>query len=121
MPKLCVLLGHGLGSSHEQCGGLRSRGGGLSAAASLHGDDVLLADGSRVQPDAVIAATGYRRGLEPLVGHLGVLDDKGMPLVTGGRQHPSAPGLFFTGYRTELSGQMRLMRFDARSIARALT
>jgi hypothetical protein len=29
----------------------------------------------------------------------------------------SAPGLFFTGYRTELSGQMR---FDARSIARAL-
>jgi hypothetical protein len=40
--------------------------------------------------------------------------------LTGGRQHPSAPGLFFTGYRTELSGQMRLMRFDARSIARAL-
>ena len=38
-----------------------------------------------------------------------------------GRQHPSAPGLFFTGYRTELSGQMCLMRFDARSIARALT
>jgi putative flavoprotein involved in K+ transport len=50
-----------------------------------------------------------------------VLDDKGTPLVTGGRQHPAAPGLFFTGYRTELSGQMRLMRFDARSIARALT
>ena len=43
------------------------------------------------------------------------------PVLTGGRQHPSAPGLFFTGYRTELSGQMRLMRFDARSIARALT
>jgi putative flavoprotein involved in K+ transport len=63
---------------------------------------VLLADGSRVQPDVVIAATGYRRGLEPLVGHLGMLDDKGTPLVTGGRQ-------------------MRLMRFDARSITRALT
>lgn len=45
---------------------------------------------------------------------------KGTPLVTGGHQHPSAPGLFFTGYRTELSGRMRLMRFDARSIARAL-
>ena len=92
----------------------------VAAVEGFDGDDVLLADGSRVQPDAVIAATGYRRGLEPLVGHLGVLDEKGTPLVSGGRQHPSAPGLFFTGYRTELSGQMRLMRFDARSIARAL-
>ena len=27
------------------------------------------------------AGTGYRTGLEPLVGHLGVLDDAGMPLV----------------------------------------
>jgi len=93
----------------------------VAAVDGFDGDDVLLADGSRVQPDVVIAATGYRRGLEPLVGHLGVLDDNGTPLVSGGRQHPSAPGLFFTGYRTELSGQLRLMRFDARSIARALT
>lgn len=93
----------------------------VAAVVGFDGDDVLLADGSRVQPAAVIAATGYRRGLEPLVGHLGVLDDKGTPLVTGGRQHLSAPGLFFTGYRTELSGQLRLMRFDARAIARALT
>lgn len=48
----------------------------------------------------------------------GVLDDKRTPPVTGGRQHPSAPGLFFTGYRTELSGQLRLMRFDARALTR---
>ena len=27
----------------------------------------------------MIAATGYRRGLEPMVGHLGVLDDEGVP------------------------------------------
>ena len=93
----------------------------VAAVEGFDGTDVLLADGSRIQPDSVIAATGYRRGLEPMVGHLGVLDDKGTPLVTGGRQHPAAPGLFFTGYRTELSGQMRLMRFDARSIARALS
>ena len=32
---------------------------------------VLLADGERIEPDTVIAATGYRTGLEPLVGHLG--------------------------------------------------
>jgi hypothetical protein len=43
-----------------------------------------------------------------------------MPLVHGRRQHLSAPGLFFTGFRAELSGQLRLMRFDARAIARAV-
>jgi hypothetical protein len=53
---------------------------------------LLLADGTCVQSDAVIAATGYRRGLEPLVGLLGVLDEDGIPLVSGGSQHPSAPG-----------------------------
>jgi len=91
----------------------------VAAVEGFDGADVLLADGSRTQPDVVIAATGYRRGLGPLVGHLGVLDARGWPLVHGAQQHPSAPGLFFTGFRFELSGQLRLMRFDARAIARA--
>jgi putative flavoprotein involved in K+ transport len=92
----------------------------VPAVAGFDGSDVLLADGTRIQPDVVIAATGYRRGLEGLVGHLGVLDENGIPLVSGGTQHPSAPGLFFNGYRANLSGQLRLMRFDARAIARAV-
>lgn len=92
----------------------------VGAVEGFDGADVLLADGSRAQPEAVIAATGYRRGLEPLVGHLGVLDRRGTPLVHGARQHPAAPGLFFTGFRSDLSGQLRLMRFDARGIARAV-
>lgn len=91
----------------------------VPAVTGFDSSDVLLADGARIQPDAVIAATGYRRGLEPLVGHLGVLDENGIPLVSGGTQHPSAPGLFFNGYRTNLSGQLRLMRPDARAIAKA--
>ena len=92
----------------------------LPAVQGFDGPDILLADGTRTQADVVIAATGYRRGLAPLVGHLGVLDERGTPLVSGGKQHPNAPGLYFTGYRTELSGQLRLMRFDARSIAKAV-
>jgi putative flavoprotein involved in K+ transport len=92
----------------------------VAATDGFDGPDVLLADGTRIQPEAVIAATGYRRGLEGLVGHLGVLDENGVPFVSGGSQHPSAPGLFFNGYRTELSGQLRLMRPDARAIARAV-
>lgn len=91
----------------------------VAAVIGFAGPSVLLADGTRIQPDAVIAATGYRRGLEPLVGHLGLLNEEGIPLVTGGSQHPSAPGLFFIGYRADLSGQLRLMRPDARAIARA--
>jgi putative flavoprotein involved in K+ transport len=90
----------------------------VAAVVGFDGDDVVLADDTRIQPDAVIAATGYRRGLAQLVGHLGVLDESGIPVVNGGEQHPSAPGLFFNGYRADLSGQLRLMRFDARAIAR---
>ena len=91
----------------------------VAAVEDFDGPDVLLADGARIQPEAVIAATGYRRGLEDLVGHLGVLDDDGIPLLSGGSEHPAARGLFFNGYRAELSGQLRLMRPDARAIARA--
>ena len=91
----------------------------VAAVEGFDGSDVLLADGTRIQPDAVIAATGYRRGLEGLVGHLGVLGEDGIPLISGGDQHPSAPGLFFNGYRPDLSGHLRPMRAEARAIARA--
>jgi cation diffusion facilitator CzcD-associated flavoprotein CzcO len=55
-----------------------------------------LADGARIEPDAVIAATGYRTGLEPMVGHLGVLDDHGTPRTFA--PEAAAPGLRFVGY-----------------------
>lgn len=58
----------------------------VAAVEGFDGPSVLLADGTRIQPEAVIAATGYRRGLEPLVGHLGVLGEDGIPLVSGGNQ-----------------------------------
>ncbi len=101
----------------------RLRAGRIEVVAgvdALAGDDVVLADGARIRPDVVIAATGYRTGLEDLVGHLGVLDDHGRPMVARGRDHPDAPNLFFNGYRADLSGQLRLMRLDARAIARTV-
>ncbi len=91
----------------------------VAAVEGFDGPGVLLADGTRIEPEAVIAATGYRRGLEALVGHLGVLGADGIPLVGGGKQHPAAPGLFFTGYRPDLSGHLRPMRYEARAIAKA--
>lgn len=60
------------------------------------GDHVHLIDGRRLQPDAVICATGYTRGLDAMVGHLGVLDDRGLPRSCG--VTPAAPGLRFVGF-----------------------
>jgi hypothetical protein len=90
----------------------------VGAVEGFDGPDVLLAGGDRVQPEVVIAATGYRRGLEELVGHLGVLDPAGSPTYNGVPADPRTPGLYFNGYRTLLSGQLRLMRMQARRIAR---
>jgi putative flavoprotein involved in K+ transport len=83
-------------------------------------DGVCLVDGSVISPDVVIAATGYRRGLEPLVGHLGVLNPDGRPAVHGARCHPAAPNLWFTGFTNPMSGMFRELAIDARRIARAI-
>jgi len=72
------------------------------------------------KPDVVIAATGYRCGLEPLVGHLGVLDPAGRPTTSRGDAHPDAPGLYVNGYRVDMTGQLRLMRRDAEALATTL-
>jgi cation diffusion facilitator CzcD-associated flavoprotein CzcO len=68
----------------------------VAAPALFDGDKVVLHDGTQVCPDAVICATGYRPGLEALVGHLGVLDDRGVPLACRGES--AAEGLRFLGF-----------------------
>ena len=80
----------------------------------------MLAGGERIQPESVIVATGYSADLEPLVGHLGVLDSRGYPSVEPGGDHPAAPGIYFNGYRASMTGQLCHMRTDARRIARAI-
>ncbi|NWF27926.1 NAD(P)/FAD-dependent oxidoreductase [Streptomyces sp. PKU-EA00015] len=92
----------------------------VAAVESFDDRKVVLADGTRLTADAVIAATGYRRGLEDLVGHLGVLDAVGRPLVRGGRCPAQAPGLYFTGFTNPISGMLRELAKDAERIARAV-
>ncbi|TPO02056.1 NAD(P)/FAD-dependent oxidoreductase, partial [Mesorhizobium sp. CU2] len=67
-------------------------------------DGVILANGRAIAPDVVIAATGYRTGLEPMLGGLGVLDAKGVPLFNGADSDPNLPGLWFTGMRPSIRG-----------------
>jgi putative flavoprotein involved in K+ transport len=86
----------------------------------LEGEEVVLVDGTQLRPDAVICATGYRRGLEPIVGHLGVLRADGLPVRYGGApEHPATPRLYFSGFWGSNSGQIRIMPIHARRIARA--
>lgn len=92
----------------------------LAAVRSLDADAVCLCDGTRLRPDVVIAATGYRSGLEHLVGHLGVLKPSGRPAVLSDRTGTAAPGLFFNGYWLPLSGELPAMRRTSRRIARTI-
>jgi putative flavoprotein involved in K+ transport len=68
----------------------------VAGVEALDETGVVLADGTRIEPSSVIAATGYRTGLEPVLGHLGVLDERGVPRVRGGAE--AATGLRFVGY-----------------------
>jgi len=92
----------------------------VPAVEGFDGDHVCLADGSRRRADVVIAATGYRRGLEPLVGGLDVLGSAGRPRVRGGATDPAAPRMWFTGFTNPISGMFRELGIDAKRIARAV-
>lgn len=92
----------------------------VAAVERCEGETMILADGSRIQPDTVIAATGFRHGLEEIVGHLGVLDEHGKPAVRDGGDDPRAPNLFFHGFWLPLAGQLPAMRRTGRRIARRI-
>ncbi|WP_330266189.1 NAD(P)/FAD-dependent oxidoreductase [Streptomyces griseorubiginosus] len=92
----------------------------VAAVEGFEDGEVLLADGSRITPDAVIAATGYARSLEGLVGHLDVLDAHGAPVVNGSRAPQNARGLYFSGFVTPISGTFREVAIDAEKIAKAV-
>jgi len=65
--------------------------------------------------EAVLADT---TGLAPVVGHLGVLDDRGRPTVHGARTR--VPGLRFVGLTNPLKGLLFQISLDARATARAV-
>jgi putative flavoprotein involved in K+ transport len=91
----------------------------VPSVEGFDGPDVLLSGGARVAPAAVIAATGYGRGLEQLVGDLGLVGTSGRPVVHGDHTHPNAPNLYFIGFTNPISGNLREIGIDGRRIARA--
>lgn len=82
---------------------------------------VVLTDGRTLYPEAVICATGYRPGLEAMVGHLDVPDGCGIPRRRGpGAHNEACPGLWFIGMWPRLEGTFHAARMESRGIARKI-
>ncbi|WP_250038308.1 flavin-containing monooxygenase [Paractinoplanes maris] len=80
---------------------------------------VELADGTTVEPDVVVAATGYGTGLRELFDDPALFDETGVPRVHGGA--PARPGLYFVGYDVTLGGMLRQAALESRRVARAVS
>jgi putative flavoprotein involved in K+ transport len=99
------------------------KSGGVKIVAAVERftkDAAVLADGTELHADAVVLATGFQRGLEPLVGDLGVLARSGRPLINADEQLAAHPGLYFLGYSNPLTGNLRQVGLDATKIAKAV-
>ena len=89
----------------------------VPAVKSVGSDSLELTDGRRLGPDVIMCATGYRRNLGSLVGHLGILDERERPSAVG--EVPAAPGLRFIGY-VPRPGGLGYMSKQAKRAARAI-
>jgi putative flavoprotein involved in K+ transport len=90
----------------------------VAAVESVEPDRVMLADGSSVAPEVIVAATGFSADLEGLVGHLGVLDERGNP--RGSFSGHVGDGMFAIGYGIPPSGPLRSIRRHATRLAREI-
>jgi cation diffusion facilitator CzcD-associated flavoprotein CzcO len=90
----------------------------VAAVEAVEPDRVILADGDRVSPGVIIAATGFSMDLEDLVGHLGVLDERGKP--RGEFASHIGDGMFAIGYGIPPNGPLRAIRLAATPLAREI-
>ena len=77
---------------------------------------VVYADGSREAVDVIVAATGFKTGLDKLLKVADVIDDKGQPIFRSGRP-TSAPGLYFVGFDETVRGHLYEINRESRRLA----
>ena len=93
----------------------------VPAVESFAETSVTLAEDRSIEPEAVIVATGYRRGLEHIVGHLGVLNDTGAPIARTAPRRILVHRVFiFIGMLPTLKGLLFQINRDARMISRRI-
>ena len=90
----------------------------VPAVEAVEPDRVILADGSGIPPAVIIAATGFSTDLDGLVGHLGVLDERGK--LRGGFASHIGDGMFAIGYGIPPNGPLRAIRRAASPLAREI-
>jgi len=88
----------------------------VAAVEGFTANAVRLTDGRQLHPDVVIFATGWRRGLDGLLGGLGVLDEHGYPRMAS--EIESVSGFSFVGFTVSATGALRQMARDARRVAK---
>ena len=87
------------------------------AVEKLTSDGAIFADGSRGSYDTIIAATGFRTGLDDILGPRDLLDDAGEPRGRSG--DPTAhPGIYFVGYLHNLRGHLLDSRLASQRLAK---
>jgi hypothetical protein len=88
----------------------------VGAVKAVESHSVILANGTSVAPEVIIAATGFGTDLGRLVGHLDVLDNHGNP--RGGFASHVGEGMFAIGYGIPPNGPLRAIRVNATPLAR---
>ena len=88
----------------------------VAAVKAIGSDSVILADGTSIAPQVIIAATGFGTDLERLVGHLDVLDEHGNP--RGGFASHVGDGMFAIAYGIPPNGPLRAIRVNSTRLAR---
>lgn len=73
-----------------------------------------------LEPDVIVAGTGFRSGISKLVQISGITDEKDRAKISGAQEFEKAPRLYFIGQVNPLSGQLREIRLEAGRIARKI-
>ncbi|GKS70261.1 predicted flavoprotein CzcO associated with the cation diffusion facilitator CzcD [Nitrosomonas sp. PY1] len=84
--------------------------------ASPNGEQTL----TTLEPDVIIAGTGFRTGISKLVQIPGIADEKDRSLISGDQEYKDAPRLYFIGQINPLSGLLREIRLEAERIAKKI-
>lgn len=79
---------------------------------------VVFEDGREEAFDAVVLGTGYRPGVAEFLEAPEALDERGVPVASGGME--AAPGLYFCGFHVAPGGMLQAIGREAPAIAAAI-
>ena len=92
----------------------------VSEVVEFSDTSVILENGVTLKPDVVFAAVRYSAGINELVGKLGVLDDRGAPIIDRKTGLTAVSGLWFVGTKPSLTSYFRQAQREATLIAKSI-